>query len=42
MLVSRIDMQTEVETSLPEKYAVSPAMAQAVKAIPGIVEVREV
>jgi len=42
ILVSRIDMQTEVETSLPEKYAVSPAMAQAVKAIPGIVEVREV
>ncbi|MBT3917119.1 MAG: DNA polymerase III subunit alpha [Rhodospirillaceae bacterium] len=42
MLVSRIDMQTEVETNLPDKYAVSPAMAQAVKAIPGIVEVREV
>jgi len=42
MLVSRIDRQTEVETNLPDKYAVSPAMAQAVKAIPGIVEVREV
>ena len=42
MLVSRIDMQTEVETNLPEKYAVSPTMAKAVKAIPGIVEVREV
>ncbi|MBT4939794.1 MAG: hypothetical protein HON14_11720 [Rhodospirillaceae bacterium] len=42
MLVSRVDMQTEVETSLSGKYAVSPAMAQAVKAIPGIIEVREV
>jgi len=42
ILVSRVDAQTEIEMRLPQKYEVSPAMAQAVKALPGIVDVRRV
>ena len=45
VLISRLQVENlseEVEIRLPEKYSVSPAMAQAVKAIPGVVEVRTV
>jgi len=48
ILVSRIDLasrsapKTEVETSLGGKYKVSTVLAQAVKAIPGVVEVQEI
>jgi DNA polymerase-3 subunit alpha len=42
ILVTRVDAATEIEMRLPQKYEVSPAMAQAVKAIPGVVDVRRV
>jgi DNA polymerase-3 subunit alpha len=42
ILVSRVDAQTEIEMRLPQRYEVSPMLAQAVKAIPGIVDVRRV
>ncbi|MAF47292.1 MAG: DNA polymerase III subunit alpha [Rhodospirillaceae bacterium] len=42
ILISRLETDTEVEIRLAEKYSVSPAMAQAVKAIPGVIEVRTV
>jgi DNA polymerase-3 subunit alpha len=45
VLISRLqaeNLSEEVEIRLPQKYSVSPAMAQAVKAIPGVVEVRTV
>jgi len=46
VLISRLladsEAETEVEIRLPDKYSVSPAMAQAVKAIPGVIEVRTV
>ena len=40
-VVSRVDSVTEVEIDLPGRYAISPEVMQAVKAIPGIVDVRE-
>jgi DNA polymerase-3 subunit alpha len=40
-VVSRVDSVTEVEIDLPGRYAISPEIMQAVKAIPGIVDVRE-
>jgi DNA polymerase-3 subunit alpha len=42
ILVSRVDAHTEIEMRLPQKYEVSPVLAQAVKAIPGIIDVRRV
>ena len=48
MVVSRIDLDTdaavgtEVETRLGSKYKVSSGLAQAIKAIPGVAEVREI
>ncbi len=42
ILVTRVDEATEIEVRLPQKYEVSPAMAQAVKAISGIVDVRRI
>ena len=42
ILVSRVDTQTEIEMRLPQRYEVSPVLAQAVKAIPGIIDVRRV
>jgi DNA polymerase-3 subunit alpha len=41
VLMPRIDTATEVEIRLKEKYPVSPAIARAVKAIPGVVAVTE-
>ncbi len=40
-VVSRVDSVTEVEIDLPGRYAISPEIMQAVKAIPGIADVRE-
>ncbi len=40
-VVSRVDPVTEVEIDLPGRYVLSPEVMQAVKAIPGIVDVRE-
>ena len=40
-VISRLDAVTEVEIDLPGRYAISPEIMQAVKAIPGIAEVRE-
>ena len=40
-VVSRLDAATEVEIRLPEHYAISPAVRQAVKSLPGILEVQE-
>ena len=45
VLISQLmvrDLTEEVAIRLPDKYSVSPAMAQAVKAIPGVIEVRTV
>ena len=42
MVVSRLDDMTEVEIGLPGRYAVSPAVLQAVQCIPGIVAVEEI
>ena len=48
MLVSRIGLDTdaaagtEVETRLGSRYKVSTGLAQAIKAIPGVAEVREI
>ncbi len=42
ILVSRVDAQTEIEMRLPQRYEVSPVLTQAVKAIPGVVDVRRV
>ncbi len=42
MLVSRFDMNTEAEIKVPGKFKVSPVLAQAIKAVPGVIEVREV
>ncbi len=42
LLVSRLDMNTEVEIKLPGKFKVSPLLAQAIKAVPGVIEVREI
>ncbi len=41
VLISRVDLQTEVEIRLPGKFKVSPQLAQAVRSIPGIVDARE-
>ncbi len=41
LLISRVDLQTEVEIRLPGKFKVSPQLAQAVRSIPGIVDARE-
>ncbi|NQV57387.1 MAG: DNA polymerase III subunit alpha, partial [Rhodospirillales bacterium] len=41
-LISQLGAETEVEIRLPNKYSVSPAMAQAVKAIPGVDDARTV
>ena len=41
VLVSRLGLDAEVEVRLPGRFAVSPVVAQAVKSIPGIVEVQE-
>ena len=40
-VVSRLDALTEVEIDLPGRYAVSPAVLQAVQSIPGVVAVEE-
>jgi DNA polymerase-3 subunit alpha len=40
-VVSRLDALTEVEIGLPGRYAVSPAVLQAVQCIPGVVAVEE-
>ena len=40
-VVSRLDAATEVEIRLPDRYAISPAVRQAVKSLPGIIEVQE-
>ena len=40
-VVSRLDALTEVEIGLPGRYAVSPAIVQAVQCIPGVVAVEE-
>ena len=40
-VVSRLDAATEVEIELPGRYAISPAVRQAVKSLPGILEVQE-
>ena len=42
ILVSRVNQSIEVEVKLPGGYTISPMLAQAVKAIPGIIEVRSV
>ncbi len=42
MVVSRIDDMIEVEIGLPGRYAVSPAVLQAVLCIPGIVAVEKI
>jgi len=41
-LISQINDDTEIEVRLPDKYNVSAVLAQAVKAVPGILEVREI
>ncbi len=41
-LISQINEDTEIEVRLPDKYNVSAVLAQAVKAVPGILEVREI
>ena len=41
-VVSRLDLATEVEIGLPGRYAISPEMLQAVKGIPGILEVQDI
>ena len=40
-VISRLDALTEVEIGLPGRYAVSPAVLQAVQSIPGVVAVEE-
>jgi DNA polymerase-3 subunit alpha len=40
-VISRLDAVTEVEIDLPGRYVISPEIMKAVKAIPGIAEVRE-
>ena len=40
-VVSRLGAATEVEIELPGRYAISPAVRQAVKSLPGILEVQE-
>ena len=41
-LVSRVGDNREVEMRLPDKYNVSALLAQAVKAVPGVIDVREI
>jgi len=41
ILITRVDQDREAEIKLPQSYKVSPALAQAVRAIPGIVDARE-
>jgi DNA polymerase-3 subunit alpha len=40
-VISRLDARTEVGIGLPGRYAVSPAVLQAVQSIPGVVAVEE-
>ncbi|MEL0107758.1 MAG: DNA polymerase III subunit alpha [Rhodospirillaceae bacterium] len=40
-LIAEIDMQTEVEIGLGERFAISPAILNAVRSIPGVLDVRE-
>ena len=40
-VVSRLGATTEVEIELPDRYAISPAVRQAVKSLPGILKVQE-
>ena len=40
-LVTCVDADTEVEIGLPGRYALSPELLQAVRTIPGILDVRE-
>ncbi len=42
VVISRLDPATEVEIHLPGGYTITPAMAQAVKAIPGVIEVVDI
>ena len=42
MVVSRLDAATEVEIGLPDRYAISPKLLQAVKGIPGVLEVQDI
>ena len=42
MLVSRFNMNTEAEIKVPGKFKVTPVLAQAIKAVPGVIKVREV
>ncbi len=38
-LIMPIDMQTEVELSLPGRFKISPQIAGAIKAVPGVTTV---
>jgi DNA polymerase-3 subunit alpha len=42
ILVTRVDDDTEIDVKLPLKLAVSPSLAQALKAIPGVADVRRI
>ena len=41
-LVMMLDLETEVEMKLPGRFKVSPQIAGAIKAVPGVVQVEAV
>ena len=41
-LVMMLDLETEVEVRLPGRFKVSPQIAGAIKAVPGVVDVQTV
>ena len=41
-LVLMLDLETEVEMKLPGRFKVSPQIAGAIKAVPGVVDVEAI